>query len=179
MSKPRSADQALPDIQPISDLQTDQTSPRQRSSAASRMQRLRARRREGEAIVPLKVEPNVIAAVSALGWLRKGDHGDKEAIARALTDLVERAIWANVTPPTGSQGQICFVSKIEINVIDTLVALRWLPVDCGGDLDAIVKAFHLFVDRAFDVARRGGGGLELWNLPRNAHRSQLGATRYA
>jgi hypothetical protein len=179
MSKSRSADQARPDIQPMSDLETDQTSPRQRSSAASRMQQMRARRREGEAIVALKVEPNVIAALSALGWLRENDHRVKGAIARALTDFVERAIWAQVSPSTGSQGQICFVSELQTNVIDTLIALRWLPVDCGGDLDAIVKAFHLFVDRALEVARRGGGGLDLWNIPRNVHRSHVGVTRYA
>ena len=127
----------------------------------------------------LKVEPNVIAALSALGWLRENDHRVKGAIARALTDFVERAIWAQVSPSTGSQGQICFVSELQTNVIDTLIALRWLPVDCGGDLDAIVKAFHLFVDRALEVARRGGGGLDLWNIPRNAYRSRVGVARYA
>src|SRR5271165_256032 len=57
----------------------------------SRKRGFRARRREDEAIVALKVEPNVLPAVSALGWLAKSDHGDKEAIARALTDIVERA----------------------------------------------------------------------------------------
>jgi hypothetical protein len=162
----------------MSDLETDQTSPRQRSSAASRMQRLRACRREGEAIVALKVEPNVIAAPLRTGLAPRKGSRDKGAIADALTDFVERAIWAQVCPSTGSQGQICLLSELQINVIDTLIALRWRPVDCGGDLDAIVKAFHL-VDRALDVARRGGSGLDLWNIPRNAYRSRVGVARYA
>ena len=76
----------------------------QLSPEASRMRRSRARRRRGETIVTLEVGPVMISSLLALGWLPEGDRADKGAVAHALTQLAERALWANVTPSAGSQG---------------------------------------------------------------------------
>jgi hypothetical protein len=64
------------------------------TSGAERMQRSRERRRQGNVFVSLEVGPNAAADLIALGWLAAPDRGNKTAIARALTDLVERALWA-------------------------------------------------------------------------------------
>jgi len=76
----------------------------QLSPEASRMRRSRARRRRGERIVALEVGPALISGLVALGWLPEDERDDKGAVAHALTQLAERALWANVTPSAGSQG---------------------------------------------------------------------------
>jgi hypothetical protein len=148
----------------MSEPQTDPTLRHQPSPVALRMRRSRARRQRGEAIVTLEVVSGVIADLMALGWLPETDHGEKSAIARALNDLVERAIWARVTPSTGSQSQICFTCGLQGTTVDALISLGWLQADCAGDVDAIAKAFRRFAGRALDVARRGA--LDLWNIRR-------------
>jgi hypothetical protein len=145
-------------------MQTAATSQQLPSPAALRMRRLRERRRQGDVMVSLEVGPNMTADLADLGWLAEPDHVDKGAIARALNDLVERAIWAHVTPSTGSQSQICFTCGLQGTTVEALISLGWLQADCAGDVDAIAKAFRRFAGRALDVARRGA--LDLWNIRR-------------
>src|SRR5215831_20913055 len=128
------------------------------SSAALRMRRSRERRRQGDVIVGLEIGPKVIADLTELGWLRASARGDKGVVVRALSDLIERAIRAGVTPSTGSEeGKVCFLCEIKRSTIDTLVELRWLRGDQRDDLTAIVTAFRRFVGRSLDIARNGGG----------------------
>jgi hypothetical protein len=93
------------------------------------MRRSRARRWRGEAIIALEVGPALIAGLVALGWLSEDDKVDKGAIARALTQLAERALWANVTPAAGSQGQVCFACDLRDSSIHTLIDIGWLPTE--------------------------------------------------
>ena len=51
----------------------------------------------------LAVGPSETADLVALGWLRLSDRGDKNAVTRALSELIKRAIRARVTPSTGSE----------------------------------------------------------------------------
>jgi hypothetical protein len=143
-------------------IETDPPLVDQPSSVANRMCRSRERRRGGEAIITLEVGPALIAGLVALGWLPEGDKVDKEAIALALTQLAERALWANVTPSAGSQGQVCFACDLRATTIDTLINLGWLPTEHADDINEIAKAFRRFAGRALDVARHGT--LELWNI---------------
>ena len=127
------------------------------SPAALRMRRSRERRRQGDFIVSLGVGPKVIADLIDLGWLREPDHGDKDALMRALFGLLGRAIRARVTPSMGSEeGKVCFVCELKPSTIETLVALRWLRADQRDDLAAIVTAFRRFAGRSLDIARNGG-----------------------
>jgi hypothetical protein len=134
------------------------------SPVALRMRRSRARRRQGNVIVNLEIGPDATADLVTLGWLTAPDRGNKDALARALTHLIERAIWAHVTSSTGSQGQVCFTCGLQGTTVDALISLGWLQADCAGDVDAIAKAFRRFAGRALDVARRGA--LDLWNIRR-------------
>src|ERR1700724_3647466 len=103
------------------------------SSAELRMRRSRERRRQGDMVVSLAVGPSATADLVDLGWLPAPD---------ALTELLERAIRARVTPSTGSEeGKVCFFCEIKGSTIDTLVELRWLRADERDDLAAIVSAF--------------------------------------
>ena len=95
----------LAEIQPGEQHAGDPTSPEQLSPTASRMRRSRARRQRGEAVVSLEIGPAVIVNLISLGWLAEPEHADRGAIARAVADLVERAILARVNPLTGSQGR--------------------------------------------------------------------------
>jgi hypothetical protein len=104
----------------------------------------------------------MMSRLLALGWLPEGEDFNKGAIARALTQLAELALWANVTPYTGSQGCISFACDLRATTIDTLVSLGWLPPKHADDINEIAKAFRRFAGRALDVARRGK--LELWNI---------------
>jgi hypothetical protein len=134
------------------------------SAAALRMRRSRERRRQGDVMVNLEIGPNMTADLADLGWLPAPDRVDKNALARALTGLVERAIRSRVTPPTGSHDQLGFMCTIQRSTIETLVSFGWLPADQQDDLGAIVKAFRRFAGRALDVARKGGG-LGQWYFP--------------
>jgi hypothetical protein len=62
------------------------------SPAAVRMRRTRERRRQGDVIVSVEVGPNMTSDLADLGWLPAPDRGDKNAVTRALTELIERAI---------------------------------------------------------------------------------------
>jgi len=135
-------------------IETDPSPAQQPSPVANRMRRSRARRRRGETIVPLEVGPDLISNLVALGWLPEDDKGDKSAIARALTQLAERALWANVTPAAGSLGQVCFPCDLRVSTIDTLIDLGWLPAEYANDINKIAKAFRRFAGRALDIARR-------------------------
>jgi len=143
---------------------TDLTSMKQPSPAASRMRRSRARRRRGEAVVSLDVRPGVITDLVALGWLAEPDRVDKGAIARALTNLVERAILARATPCADSQGRTSIMCDLPPTTVETLIGLRWLPADHARDVDAIGIAFRRFAGRALGVARRGA--VDLSNVQR-------------
>jgi hypothetical protein len=146
----------------VSSMQADPTSPEQPSPAASRMRRSRARRQRGEAIVSLEIGPAVIANLISLGWLSESDHADKGAIARALADLVERAILARATPCAESQGRTSIVCDLPPPTVDTLIGLGWLAAEHARDVDAIGTAFRRFAGRALSVA--GQGALDLWNV---------------
>jgi hypothetical protein len=152
------------DPTPMSEAHEEPILPEQRSTAALRMRRSRARRRRGEAIVNLEIGPGVIIDVVALGWLGESDHSDKDAIARALMDLVERAILARLTPSACSQGRTSFVCDLPPSTVDTLIGLRWLPPEHAGDADAIATASRRFAGRALSVASRGA--LDLRNVQR-------------
>ena len=121
------------------------------------MRRTRERRRQGDVIVSVEVGPKVTADLVELGWLEH-DCGDKDTLTRALTELVEWAIRARVTPSTGSEeGKVCFFCEIKRSTIDTLVELRWLRADQRDDHTAIVTAFRQFARRSLDIARNRGG----------------------
>jgi hypothetical protein len=127
------------------------------SAAALRMRRCRERRRQGDAIVNLEIGPNMIADLADLGWLRP-DRVDKDALARALIELIERAIEVRVTPAPSSQGKVGFMLEIQQSTIETLVALRWLRTDQRDDIGAIVTAFRGFAGRSLEIARNSGVG---------------------
>ena len=133
-------------------MQTDATSPQVPSPAALRMRRSRERRRQGDVIVSLEVGANMTADLVDLGWLPASDYGDKNAITRALIELVERGIRAQVTPSTGLE-QICFLCEIKRSTIETLVELGWLRADQQDNLAAIRTAFRRFAGRSLDIAR--------------------------
>jgi hypothetical protein len=144
-------------------IETDPSPAQEPSPEASRMRRSRARRQRGETVLTLEVGPDLISNLVALGWLPEDDKADKSSIARALTQLAERALWANVTPSAG-QGHVCFPCSLKATTVDTLIRLRWLPAEYADDINEIGKAFRRFAGRALDVARRGT--LELWNIQR-------------
>ena len=133
------------------------------SPAAVRMRRTRERRRLGQAIVSLELRPKVTADLVGLGWLPAPDRGDKDVLAHALTELVERAIEVRVTPALSSQGKASFMLEIQRGTTDTLVNFGWLPADQQDDLSAIAKAFRRVAGRSLAVARNGG--LDRWYIP--------------
>jgi hypothetical protein len=97
----------------------------------------------------------MIAGLVSRGWLPEGDKVDKGAIARALTQLAERAVWANVTPSAGSQGYVCFPCSLQATAVDTLISLRWLSAEHADDINEIAKAFRGFARLALELSRRG------------------------
>src|SRR5215471_6118029 len=125
-------------------IEIEPSPPQQLSSEASRMRRSRARRRRGETVLTLEVGPDLISGLVTLGWLPEGDSADKGAIARALTELTERALWANVTPSAGSQGYVCFPCDLQATTVDALIRLRWLSAEYADDINEIAKAFKCF-----------------------------------
>jgi hypothetical protein len=125
------------------------------SAAALRMRRSRERRRHGDVIVSLEMGPNVTADLADLGWLPVPDCVEKDALARALIELIERGIEVRVTPAPRSQGKVSFMLEIQHSTIETLVALRWLRADQQDDIAAIVTAFRRFAGRSLEIARNG------------------------
>jgi hypothetical protein len=127
------------------------------------MRRSRDRRRQGDAIVSLELKPKVTADLVGLDWLPAPDRGDKDALTRALINLIERAIEVRVTPALSSQGKASFMLEIQRGTTDTLVNFGWLPADQRDDLSAIVKAFRRFAGRSLAVARNSGP--DRWYIP--------------
>jgi hypothetical protein len=109
------------------------------SSAALRMRRSRDRRRQGDVIVSLEVAPKVTADLVELGWVPAHVCGDKDVLAHALTELVERAIEARVTPALSSPGKVSFMLEIQHSTIETLVGLISLD-DLPHDPDRVFGA---------------------------------------
>ena len=136
-------------------METDPTVVPQPSPEANRMRRSRARRRRGETIVALEVGSDLISGLVGRRWLPEGDRADKGAIARALTQLAERALWANVTPSAGSQGYVCFACDLKATTVDTLISLGWLAAEDANDINEIGKAFRRFAGQALELSRRG------------------------
>jgi hypothetical protein len=128
------------------------------SPAALRMRRSRERRRQGDVIVNLEIGPNMTADLADLGWLPAPDHVDKDALAPALIELIERAIEVRVTRAPISQGKVSFMFEIQQSTIRTLVHLGWLRADQQDDLAAIVTGFRRFAGRSLEIARNGGVG---------------------
>jgi len=123
------------------------------SLAAVRMRRTRERRRQGDLVVSLEVGTNATADLVALGWLSTPDCGDKEAISRALLQLVRAAIGLRVTPLMSSRSSVCFLCEIQRSTIETLVEIDWLRPDQRDDHPAVGKTFRRFIRRALVVAR--------------------------
>jgi hypothetical protein len=78
------------------------------SPGALRMRRSRERRRQGDVMVRLEVSPSATADLVALGWLPAPDRVDKDALARALVGLIDRALTMYVTPSTMESESVCF-----------------------------------------------------------------------
>ena len=135
------------------------------SAGALRMRRSRERRRQGDVIVSLEVAPNVTAGLVALGWLPGPDHGEKNAIASALSGLVDRAIQARVSPQVGLHDELGFMCTLKRSTIEALITFGWLPVDQQDDLGSIARAFRRFAGRALDFARNGKGPDDPWYFP--------------
>jgi hypothetical protein len=111
---------------------------------------------QGDMIVSFEVGAGATAELVELGWLPAPDC-DRDALARALVGLIDRAIRARVTPSTGSEeGKVCFLCEIKSSTIDTLIELRWLRADQRDDLAAIVTGFRRFAGRSLDIARNSG-----------------------
>ena len=106
-------------------------------------------------MVSLEIGASITADLVALGWLPELKSVDRDTLARALVELIDRAIAMRVTPSTGSQGKVSFMLEIQQSTIETLVALRWLRPDQRDDLTAIVTAFRRFAGRSIDIARNG------------------------
>ena len=128
-------------------IEIDPSPAQQLSPEASRMRRSRARRRRGEAVLTLEVGTDLISDLVALGWLSEGERDDKGAVARALSQLAERALRVNVTPSAGSQGYVCFACDLKATTVDTLISLGWLPAEDANDINEIGKAFRHFAGR--------------------------------
>jgi hypothetical protein len=77
------------------------------AASTLRMRRSRERRRQGDVIVKLEIGPNMTTDLVALGWLPAPDRVDKDAIARALGGLIDRAITMRVTPSTTESESVC------------------------------------------------------------------------
>ena len=78
------------------------------SPAALRMRRARERRRQGDSIVSLQVGSGAIADLIALGWLAEVDSANKDAITRALIDLLRSGDPGSLSPAGGLTGPSLF-----------------------------------------------------------------------
>jgi len=72
------------------------------SPGAERTRRWREKRQQGIVVVSFDVAPDVIGKLIRFGWLDATKRGDKEAIATAFIELVERAAELAVTPASRS-----------------------------------------------------------------------------
>jgi len=71
---------------------------RQLCLGAERTRRWREKRRQGVTVVRLDVAPDITARLIRSGWLDATKRCDKEAIARALIELAEKATELEMTP---------------------------------------------------------------------------------
>ena len=72
------------------------------SPGAERTRRWRQRRQHGLVVVSFDVAPDVTGKLIRFGWLDPNKRDDKEAIARALVELAEKATELEVTPASRS-----------------------------------------------------------------------------
>ena len=79
---------------------------RELSLGAERTRRWRRRRQHGLVVVSFDVAPDVTGKLIRFGWLDPNKRGDKEAIARALVELAEKATELEVTPASRSMWPI-------------------------------------------------------------------------
>src|SRR6266436_1212276 len=75
---------------------------RELSLGAERTRRWRQRRQQGVVVVSFDVAPDVTGKLIRFGWLDQNKRDDKEAIARALVELAEKATELEVTPASRS-----------------------------------------------------------------------------
>ena len=75
---------------------------RQLRLGAERTRRWRETRQHGLVVVSFDVAPDVTGKSVHLGWLDATKRGDKEAIARALIELAEKATELEVTKASRS-----------------------------------------------------------------------------
>ena len=75
---------------------------RELSLGAERTRRWRRRRQHGLVVVSFDVAPDVTGKLIRFGWLDPNKRDDKEAIARALVALAEKATELEVTPASCS-----------------------------------------------------------------------------
>jgi hypothetical protein len=68
------------------------------SPGAERTRRWRRKRQQGVVVVSFDVAPDVTAKLIRSGWLDANKCGDKEAIARALIELAEKAAALEIPP---------------------------------------------------------------------------------
>lgn len=68
------------------------------SPGAERTRRWREKRQQDVLVVSFDVEPDVTGKLIRFGWLDAAKRGDKEAIATAFLDLVEKAAELEITP---------------------------------------------------------------------------------
>jgi hypothetical protein len=78
------------------------------SPATLRMRKSRERRRQGDVIVKLEIGPKMTANLVSLGWVLAPDRVDKDALARSLVALIDRAITMRATPSTMESESVCF-----------------------------------------------------------------------
>jgi len=75
---------------------------RELSLGAERTRRWREKRQQGVVVVSFDVAPDVTGKLIRFGWLDPNKRDDKEAIARALVELAEKATELEVTPASCS-----------------------------------------------------------------------------
>jgi hypothetical protein len=75
---------------------------RELSLGAERTRRWRQKRQQGVVVVSFDVAPDVTGKLIRFGWLDPNKRDDKEAIARALVELAEKATELEVTPASCS-----------------------------------------------------------------------------
>jgi hypothetical protein len=85
------------------------------SAAAARMRKSRARSRHGDVIVSLKLGSSEIFDLVSLGLMPATVRADKDALCRALIELIEQAIALRVTPTTTNIGGSCATVGPSVN----------------------------------------------------------------
>jgi hypothetical protein len=119
---------------------------------AERMRRSRERHRQGDRVVSLEVDADVIADLVASGWLSDGpDRRDNDALNQAVSKLIDRAIELRVTPAAGTSGKLGFFAEIPAATIERLTSHGWVAADQRNDPSAIVAALRRFVGGVFEI----------------------------